>query len=212
MAEPASPTWSITGEYFENCSCTLVCPCIFSGNAPFTSEPTEGACEVTFAFHIDRGAFGETSLDGLNLALMARIPGPMIDGNWQVALYVDERANDAQSQALQAIFSGAAGGTMGAFVGLIGEVLGVRSVPIRYSVEGKRRAVEIPDIMSMAVRPMQSAMGEDVEMIAVNAHPFAPDGVVMAVGEPGYRLTDYGMQWDNSGRNGHYAPIRWSNA
>ena len=21
----------------------------------------------------------------------------------------------------------------------------------------------------------------------------------------------YGMRWDNSGKNGHYAPIRWSN-
>jgi hypothetical protein len=212
VAEPASATWSIAGEYFENCNCTVACPCIISGNAPFTSQPTEGTCDVTFAFHIDRGTFGDVPLDGLNLGLMAHIPGAMIEGNWRVALYVDERADEAQSQALQAIFSGAAGGTMGAFVPLIGEVLGVRSVPISYTVEGKRRAVEIPDIMTMAVRPLQSAMGEDAEMVAVNAHPFAPEGVVMAIGDPGYSLNDYGMQWDNSGRNGLYAPIRWSNA
>ena len=95
---------------------------------------------------------------------------------------------------------------------LIGEVLGVRSVPITYTVEGKRRSVAIPDILSMAVRPIPSAMGEDKEMVAVNAHPFAPEGVVMAVGEPGYAVSDYGLSWDNSGKNGHYAPIRWSNA
>ena len=46
MSEPASATWSIAGEYFENCNCTVACPCIFSANAPFTSQPTEGACEV----------------------------------------------------------------------------------------------------------------------------------------------------------------------
>jgi hypothetical protein len=212
MAETAVPAWSIEGEYFESCSCAVVCPCVVSTNAPFTSTPTEGVCDVTFAFRVERGAFGETSLDGLNVALMAHIPGPMIEGNWKVALYIDERADTRQQEALQAIFSGAAGGTMGAFVPLIGEVLGVKSVPIRYAVEGTRRSVEIPGVMAMAVRPIPSAIGEDKEMVAVNAHPFAPEGVVMAVGEPGYVLNDYGMSWDNSGKNGHYAPIRWSNA
>jgi len=30
------------------------------------------------------------------------------------------------------------------------------------------------------------------------------------VGEPGSTFSDHGMRWDNSGKNGHYAPIRWS--
>ena len=68
----------------------------------------------------------------------------MIEGNWQVALYVDERADDAQSQALQAIFSGAAGGTMGAFAPLVGEVLGARSVPIRYPSTGSAARSRFP--------------------------------------------------------------------
>jgi hypothetical protein len=212
MAETATPTWSIEGEYLENCNCAVVCPCVVSPNAPFTSAPTEGVCDVTFAFHIDRGAFGETSLNGLNAALLAHVPGPMIEGNWKVALYVDERADERQTEALTAIFSGDAGGTMGAFVPLIGEVLGVKRVPIRYAVDGMRRSAEIPGVMATAVRPIPSAIGEDKEMVAVNAHPFNPEGVVMAVGEPGSVASDYGMRWDNSGKNGHYAPIRWSNA
>jgi len=211
MADASSPKWSIDGEYFENCNCAVACPCIFSAEPPFTSTPTEGACEVAFAFHIDAGSFGDTRLDGLNAGLIARPPGPMIDGNWQVALYIDERADQQQHDAIQAIFAGAAGGTMGAFAPLIGEVLGIKSAPISYSVSGKRRSVEIPGFMSMAVGPVPSAMGEDVEMVARNAHPFAPEGVVMAVGQPGSTWSDYGMRWDNSGRNGHYAPIHWSN-
>lgn len=212
MAEASSPSWSIEGEYFENCNCAVPCPCTISAQAPFSSNPTEGACEVAFAFHLDRGSFGETTLDGLNAAMIARTPGPMIEGNWQVALYVDERADQAQQQAIQAILSGSAGGTMGGFAPLVSEILGARAVPITYSVEGKRRSVEIPGVMSMAVRPIASAMGEDAEMVARNAHPFAPDGVVMAVGEAGSTWSDYGMRWDNSGKNGHYAPIRWSNS
>lgn len=212
MAEASSPSWSIEGEYFENCNCAVVCPCLISTNAPFASNPTEGACEVAFAFHLDRGTFGDATLDGLNAVLIARTPGPMIEGNWQVAIYVDDRADQSQQEAIQAILSGAAGGTMGGFAPLIGEVLGAKAVPITYSVNGKRRSVEIPGVMSMAVRPVPSAMGEDAELVARNAHPFAPDGVVMAVGEAGSTWSDYGMRWDNSGKNGLCAPIRWSNA
>ena len=210
----ANPTvsWSIDGEYFENCNCTVACPCLFSTQPPLASMPTEGACEVTFAFHIERGAFGDASLDGLNVGMMARTPGPMIEGNWSVALYIDDRADERQQEALQAIFSGTAGGTMGSLAPLVGEVLGVKRVPITYTVEGKRRSVTIPDIMAMAVRPIASIAGEDNEMVATNAHPFALEGVVMAVGESGNSWTDYGYHWDNSGRNGLYAPIRWSNA
>lgn len=210
MAEAATPSWSITGEYFENCNCAVVCPCLMSANAPLTSPPTEGACEVAFAFHLDRGTFGDVALDGLNVVMIARTPGPMIEGNWTAALYVDERADERQSAAVQAIFTGQAGGVMGSFAPLISEVLGVKTVPIRYAVEGKRRSVEIPGIMDLAVRPAASAMGEDKELVAVNAHPFAPEGVAIAVGEPGSTWADYGLRWDNSGKNGHYAAIRWS--
>ena len=35
--------------------------------------------------------------------------------------------------------------------------------------------------------------------------------VDIAKGAPGNTFTDHGMRWDNSGKNGHYAPIRWSN-
>ena len=211
MAESAGPAWSIRGEYFENCNCTVVCPCLFSTAAPMTSTPTEGACEVGFAFHLDEGSFGDVRLDGLNVALIGRTPGPMVEGNWKVGLYVDERADARQQEALQAIFAGAAGGVLGSLAPLIGEVLGVKSVPIDYQREGKRRAVEIPGIMQMAVRPTPSIMGEDHEVVAVNAHPFAPEGVVMAVGDEGSTWSDYGLRWDNSGRNGHYGAISWSN-
>lgn len=211
MTEATIPTWSLDGEYFENCNCTVACPRVFSTEDPFAARPTEGACKVVFAFHLDRGTFGDVPLNGLNVAMIARTPGPMIEGDWRVGLYLDEHADEHQQAELTAIFAGQAGGTMGGFAPLIGKVLGAKTVPIRYAVDGKRCSVLIPDIMQMAVRPIPSAMGEDAEMVAVNAHPFVPDGVVMAMGEDGSSWTDWGMRWDNSGRNGHYAPIHWSN-
>jgi hypothetical protein len=35
--------------------------------------------------------------------------------------------------------------------------------------------------------------------------------MALAVGGAGSIFTDHGMRWDNSGKNGHYAPINWSN-
>src|SRR5260370_23369487 len=122
----------VRGEYLENCNCDVVCPCLFSSQAPMTSTPTQGACEVGFGFHIDDGSFGHVSLDGLNVALVARTPGPMGEENWQVAVYLDDQADDGQRDALQAIFTGAAGGVMGNLAPLISEALGVRTDSIRW--------------------------------------------------------------------------------
>ncbi len=202
--------WQIAGDYFENCSCIVVCPCTISPNQPLTSRPTEGACEAPFAFHINSGSYGNVTLDGLNVAMIARSPGIMAEGNWSVALYVDERANEEQSQALQAIFSGSAGGPLAALAPLISTMLGVKTVPITFKIEGKHRSVEIPNILHMAVSPLPS-LDPDKEIWALNAHPFSPQ-VAMAVGDQNNTWADYGMRWDNSGKNGHYAAINWSNA
>lgn len=202
--------WRIQGEYLENCNCDVVCPCLFSPLAPMTSTPTQGACEVGFGFHVDDGSFGDVSLDGLNVAVIARTPGPMAEGNWQIALYIDDRADDKQDEALQAIFTGAAGGVMANLAPLIGEVLGVRKASITWQKDGQRRSVQVDDVMKMAVQAAPSINPEG-EIWATNAHPFAPEGVAMAVGEKQSTYADYDMRWDNSGKNAHYAPINWSN-
>ncbi len=202
--------WRLSGDYFENCNCDVVCPCEISALGPLTARPTQGACEVALAFHIDEGRYGDVTLNDLNVVVMGRAPGPMGAGNWSVALYIDERGNQLQRDALQAIFSGAAGGVMAGFAPLISQVLGVKHVPISYRRDDKRRSVEIPGLLSMAVRPVQS-MIPDQEMLAVGMHAINPQGVAFAVGEEGSIWSDYGMRWDNSGKNGHYAPITWSN-
>src|SRR4030095_7558443 len=91
--------WQISGDYFENCSCTVLCPCLVSTAAPLTSRPTEGVCNVPLIFHIDSGRYGNVALDGLNVALAVQTPGPMAEGNWSVAAYIDERADDKQTEA-----------------------------------------------------------------------------------------------------------------
>jgi hypothetical protein len=201
--------WRIEGDYFENCNCDVVCPCLFSPGPPMTAQPTAGACEVPLAFHIERGSYGDVSLDGLNAVVALRTPGVMGAGNASVALYLDERADERQREALQAIFSGAAGGPPAALAPIITTVLGVKSVPIRWHKDGKRRAVEIPGVANLAVRAVPS-MNPDGEIWVQNAHPLAMEQLAMAVGDAGSTFADYGMRWDNAGKNAHYAPIKWA--
>ena len=202
--------WQVSGEYFENCNCDVVCPCLVSTGAPLTARPTQGQCDVLLAFHIDKGNYGEVPLDGLNVALAVHAPGPMADGNLSAAAYIDERADDRQTAALGAIFTGAEGGPMAAFAPLIATQLGVKKVPIRYSVQGKSRSVAVTGIMQMAVEPLPT-LHPSGEMWVAAGHPVAPDRMALAVGSAGSTFADHGMRWDNSGKNGHYAPISWSN-
>lgn len=84
-------TWTVNGTYLEACNCEAACPCVFF------SPPTEGNCTVLLGWHIDSGKQGDTVLDGLNVAMLVHSPGHMKDGNWQVALYLDDRADAAQA-------------------------------------------------------------------------------------------------------------------
>jgi hypothetical protein len=207
----ASPTkWRLSGDYFENCNCEVVCPCLASPRPPLTARPSQGVCDVALLFHIDSGSYGELSLDGLNVALIAHTPGPMGDGDWTLAAYIDERADDRQTAALGAIFSGAEGGPMAAFAPLVGTNLGAKKVPITYGIAGKSRSAEIPGVLHMAVAPLPT-MHPSGEIWTAIGHPVAPDRLALAVGGQNSTFADHGMRWDNSGKNGHYAPINWSN-
>jgi hypothetical protein len=132
--------WHLSGDYFENCSCNVVCPCLVSTAAPLTARPTEGSCNVPLIFHVESGRYGDIALDGLNVVVILHAPGVMADGNWSAATYIDQRADDKQTQAMAGIFSGAAGGPMAAFTPLISKNLGVSKVPITFRI-GRQDAV-----------------------------------------------------------------------
>ena len=205
----ARKKWRLIGDYLENCNCDIVCPCLVSTKA-MMATPTRGFCDNVLAFHIDEGNYGEVALDGLNVALAAHAPGPMAAGDWTMATYIDERATVAQTEALMAIFGGDAGGPMVAFSSLVGTRLGVTKAPIHYKIDGKSRAVEIPGVLAVAVDPLAS-LHPSGEIWGMTGHPLAPEKIAFGVGRAGNRFSDHGMSWNNSGLNGHYAPIAWSN-
>jgi hypothetical protein len=81
---------------------------------------------------IGEGQYGDADLSGLQVAFVDRIPGNILDGNWDFGVLVDEQADDDQFEALKAIFSGQAGGTFGDIAPLIGNFLGAERARISF--------------------------------------------------------------------------------
>jgi hypothetical protein len=100
--------------------------------------------------------------------MAVRSPKQMTDGNWTVALYLDERADAAQAEALQAIFTGQAGGHLAAVAPLVGTVTGVQSAPITFERRGGTRELRVGDVLEAAVEELR---GMDAERPIVIDNP-----------------------------------------
>jgi hypothetical protein len=101
-----TPDWRIAGDWFDNCSCAVACPCTFA------QTPDNGYCDFVLFWHVNQGHYGDIELNDLSLVRIGRWEGDMWGGNAssEGGVFVDERASDAQAEALQEIFSGRAGG------------------------------------------------------------------------------------------------------
>ena len=199
--------WSMRGDYFENCNCDLICPCIPSG---LQARPDKGHCDVILAFNIDQGNHGDVSLNGLAFVLMLMTPGVMSEGNATAALYVDERADEQQREAIATIASGQAGGPPALLGQLIPitNFLGVKHAPISFKKEGHRRSVSIDGILDFNVEGVPGANPDDVQWLDNVGHPANTRLAVARGTRNTYR--DYEFNWDNTGQNGHFAEFRWS--
>jgi hypothetical protein len=163
------------------------------------------------AWHIGHGQFGEINLDGFNTALAAYSPGHRLETKWKVALYVDERANQGQRDALTQIFSGQAGGHLAGLAPLIGEVMGVKTAAIGYRAEGKRRSMRLGDFADAEIEGLPGQDGADVT-IANHPFPAVPGFPAVVAKSKQMRLSDYGLKWEVSNKNGFFSPFAYQSA
>ncbi|WP_119068119.1 DUF1326 domain-containing protein [Rubrobacter indicoceani] len=138
--------WKLEGTYMEACTCEAACPCVM------LNDPTEGYCTAVVGWHIDEGNYGGISLDDLNVVVALHSPGNMVDGDWKAALYLDDRASAEQQEALGNVFGGQAGGHPGE---LIGEVVGVATVPLDFGTDEKRGRIGIGDLGGAEWEPIE---------------------------------------------------------
>jgi hypothetical protein len=91
---------------------------------------------------------------------------------------------------------------------LIGEVMGVKAVPIEYSANGKRRSLRIPNLAEADIEAME---GQGGALVTIENHPFTAVPGQSAVVSTSKRLniSDYGISLDVSGKNGFYSPFAY---
>ena len=199
-------TWRIEGTYFENCNCDMVCPCSTSG---LTVAADNDRCLVTLAFHIRAGEHDGVDLSGLNVCMIADTPAMMTDGGWKAVVLVDDRADEAQGNAIGAIFGGQAGGPLADLAPLIGDIVGSGTAPFEYEDDGFTHRVRIGEMVDMTVEDFVSPMDPTGKGVRVSGVGFPADTLAAGTATVS-RIDAYGLSWDNTGKNSFSAPFAWS--
>ena len=175
--------WHFSGDYFESCNCEVNCPCHFD------SPATYDTCDMVLAWHITEGRHGDTPLDGLSIAMMARAPKRMSDGDWTVAFYIDESGTEQQQEALLRIVSGDAGGGFAR----------------RKDLTGILNALDVDMEALRGARP-----GEVIDIVGDRGggeRGHTPLTIAKAVT---HTFNDYSLTWDHTGKSCYYAQVEMS--
>jgi hypothetical protein len=130
-------SYNLDGSILEACNCNVLCPCSIGEDAD------NDTCCAAIAHHYDKGAIDEIDVSGLTVAVVTFIPGNILQGNWQVMLYIDERATDAQFEALSSVYRGERGGPLADFAHLYGKIVSIERAPITFDLQGGKGKLDI---------------------------------------------------------------------
>jgi hypothetical protein len=207
------PSWNLKGDWFDVCNCNIPCPCTFA------QSPSYGDCQGVMAYHINKGQYGETSLDGLNVLILDSFKGNIWAGETKadLALFFDERADEDQRKALDMIFTGKAGGLMGKFANLFGKVRGLEYTPIKFEVAEDLGywSAEIPGKVIAKAEALTGPMtppGKRVQTINAPGSEVGP-GAVATWGRTVTNEVDVPevrYQWKTSGKSSKHFPFDWA--
>jgi hypothetical protein len=155
LEETAMSNWKIKGEWIKNCNCAFGCPCDF--NAP----PTQGNCQGVVGMNILEGHYGDVRLDGLRFLVLVDFPGPLHEGHGTAQAILDERADEAQREALGVILSGAEAqeGTLFHIFSMITEThLDPIVAPIEFEFDMAARTsrVVVPGLFETEIEPIKN--------------------------------------------------------
>jgi hypothetical protein len=195
--------WSVSGSYYEVCSCEAICPCRRSRGEKGT-RPTYDPCDFALSWWIKQGHAGAIDLAGLKVVMVGR--WDVAPGNpWHVILYVDERATAPQKDALTAIFLGKSGGHPGNSYGPnIIEVHEVRSATIELDHTPVKQKIDVAPYLTVRTR---EAVPHDFTVtcgIPGHGHPG------QEIREDVFRYTAGTYDWELHGRCGFATEFGWA--
>jgi hypothetical protein len=205
------PAWHVAGDWFDICSCDIPCPC------EFAQAPTNNACQGMLAWHVRKGSFGDVKLDGFNLLALGAFEGNIWAGEAKVrmGLFIDERADERQREALQVVFSGQGGGWPASFAAFIGEFRGIEFVPITFDLADDLASwsAEIPGRVvgrAEALSGPTTPPGKRVQMLNPPGSEVGPGQVATWGRSLEVRTEAFGFKWTGENRSSKHIPFDWS--
>jgi hypothetical protein len=182
----------MTGTMLVACNCDYGCPCNVNG------RPSTGKCEGGWTWQIDRGHYGDTTLDGLALSVFADWPAAIHEGGGKAVAFFDDRADESQRAALTTLARGDAGGPWGIFVTTY-ELAEPRPLPYDVEVADEHSRYTIGEAVELQVETIRNPVtGNEV-------HPRLqmPEGLLVRdlglYASKTFRVSD-GIDYDHSGR------------
>jgi hypothetical protein len=151
--------YKLEGSLLEVCDCKVLCPCWIG------EDPDNGTCRGTVAHHYTSGRIDDVDVSGLTIAMLAFIPGNVLKGNWRVAMFIDDRATEAQFQALLSVYKGERGGPVAELGKLIGEVVSVERAPIKFTVRNGKGMLSVGDDVHAEMEPYLGPHGEPTKLV-----------------------------------------------
>ena len=197
--------WSLEGTYFENCSCTTICPCTWSG---LTAPASNDRCYAMLAFHIDRGDIEGVDVSGLTFAMVVDSPPIMSNGGWKLGVVLDAAASEQQAGALGRVLGGELGGPPAMLGPLVGEMAGIARAPAEWRQSNGTFAVRFGDLVDVEVATYTTAgLPEPVRLTNV----FHPANTTLTLSPATKSKVDaFGIRFDGTGTSGFNAPYAWS--
>ncbi len=203
LSVPEHQTYYLNGHYFESCNCLGVCPCLL------LQPPTEGYCEAFPSWHIEEGRLGDVRLDGLNVAVWLRTPGSLTEGNWRIALYIDERATQEQHDAITELWSGKHGGYLEVIASLVSDVIGVRSAKIEWNDDGAgHRTMSVEGVGGVDIQAIAGMDGQDVVLTGMPLAVAPPFPITISQSNR-WTFNDHGLEASRSGTAGLSSPFQY---
>lgn len=193
MTEPTATKWTLKGTVLIACNCDYGCPCNFN------ALPTYGDCEGAWAWHVQDGRYGDTDLGGLNFSVAADYPKAIHEGNGEVAVLIDARANEAQREALRTLATGAAGGPWGILKKTWTKVHEPHYVTFEVELAEQRSRAKAGDLLDLELEPIRNPVtGAEVTPGAVLPQGFITRDPRFAASKL-FRVQD-GLHYDHSGK------------
>ncbi len=156
MSDIAETTkkWWAKGLLFENCNCQIICPAHIS----FKQLCTHERCLGHWSIHIEDGKFGDVALNDINVVILYDTPQLMFNGGWIETIYIDERANKTQRQAIENILTGQAGGPWVILSRFVEKRQDTLFIPIHFEDQGRKKRMWIEGLFDTTI---ESIRGQD---------------------------------------------------